>query len=252
MARRQEPGARDPGPADHRALKLNDPALVRAQYEDETRLVVRQAAHKAAEGPDALEMVFAAVAEVEPARVLDVGCGQGELAERIGRELGSEVVGVDQSARMVELTRARGVDARVGDVQALTLPDESFDCVVAAWMLFHVPYVDLGVSEIARVLRSGGRLVAATNGADHLEELRELVGTQRPHSPFDAENGEQVLLKQFARVERRSAHGHLLFPSHEAAQAYLDAAISISGVLRPFEGPIRVRRTPVVFVAEKA
>ena len=108
-------------------MKLNDPALVRAEYEDETRLAARQAAHRSAEGPNALEMVFAAVAEVKPARVLDAGCGQGELAERIAYELGSAVVGVDQSARMVELTRARGVDARIGDVQALALPDGSFD-----------------------------------------------------------------------------------------------------------------------------
>jgi SAM-dependent methyltransferase len=233
-------------------LKLNDPALVRAEYEDETRLAARQAAHRSAEGPNALEMVFAAVAEVKPARVLDAGCGQGELAERIAFELGSEVVGVDQSARMVELSRARGVDARIGDVQALAFPDESFDCVVAAWMLFHVPDVDLGVREIARVLRPGGRLVAATNGPDHLKEFHDLVGTQPVRSDFNGENGGRVLRGDFARIERRNAHGHLIFPSREDAQAYIDAAVIIGGILPPLEGPIRVRRTPVVFVAEKA
>jgi SAM-dependent methyltransferase len=233
-------------------LRPNDPARVRAEYEDETRLAARQAAHRSAEGPNALEMVFAAVAEVKPARVLDVGCGQGELAERIASELGSEVVGVDQSARMVELTRARGVDARIGDVQALAFPDESFDCAVAAWMLFHVPDVNLGVREIARVLRPGGRLVAATNGPDHLREFHDLVGTQPVRSDFNGENGARVLRRHFARIERRKAHGHLVFPSREDAQAYVDAAVTVGGVLPPLEGPVRVRRTPVVFVAEKA
>jgi SAM-dependent methyltransferase len=233
-------------------LKLNDPVLVRAEYEDESRLAVRQAAHKAAEGPDALELVFAAVAEVKPARVLDVGCGQGELAERIALELRSDVVAIDQSARMVELTRERGVDARLGDVQALALPDESFDCVVAAWMLFHVTDIDLAMREIARVLGARGRLVAATNGPDHLEELYTLLGTQPPHSAFDAANGERVLRRHFASVERRDAHGYLLFGSRDAAQAYVDAGLTVNGVLLRFEGAIRVRRTPVVFVAETA
>jgi SAM-dependent methyltransferase len=233
-------------------LRLNDPTLVRAEYEDETRLAVRQAAHEAGEGPDALEAVFGAIAEARPSRVLDVGCGQGELAHRIATELRTAVVGVDQSARMVELTRKRGVDARLGDVQALDFPEESFDCVVAAWMLFHVPDLDRGLGEIARVLRPAGRLVAATNGADHLQELHDLLGTTPVHSDFNAENGERALRRHFASVERRDAWGHLLFPSREAAQAYVDAALTISGTLPPIEGPIRVRRTPVIFVAAKS
>jgi SAM-dependent methyltransferase len=233
-------------------LRLNDPALVRSEYEDETRLAVRQAAHACGEGPDALEIVIGAVAEASPRRVLDVGCGQGELAQRIATELGAEVVGVDQSPRMVELTRERGVDARLGDVQALEFPDGSFDCVVAAWMLFHVPDLDRGLGEIARVLRSGGRLVAATNGPDHLKELYEALGTRPLELEFNGDNGERALLPHFACVERHVAEGHLVFPSRDAAQAYVDAALSVSGTLPTSEGPIRVRRTPVIFVAEKS
>jgi SAM-dependent methyltransferase len=231
-------------------LRLDDPKLVRAEYEDETRLAVRQAAHESGEGPDALEMVIAAVAEVRPHRVLDVGCGQGELAQQIATELHAEVIGVDQSARMVELTRKRGVDARLGDVQELDFPDGSFDCVVAAWMLFHVPDLDRGLGEIARVLRPRGRLVAATNGPDHLQELYDLLGTKPVHSGFNADNGERALLRHFVSADGRDARGHLVFPSREAAQAYVDAALSISGTLPPIAGAIRVRRTPAVFVAE--
>jgi SAM-dependent methyltransferase len=233
-------------------LRLNDPELVRAEYEDETRLAVRQAAHQSGEGPDALEMLFAALAEARPDRVLDVGCGQGELAERIAAELRAHVVAVDQSPRMVELTRRRGLDARVGDVQELDLADESFDCVTAAWMLFHVTDLDRGLREIARVLKPEGRLVAATNGSDHLRELHDLLGTKPNRSEFNAENGERALLRHFASVERRDAQGHLLFPSRDAAQAYVDAALSISGTLPPIDGTIRVRRTPVIFIAAKS
>src|SRR4029078_7030536 len=93
------------------------------------------------------------------------------------RDLAATVSFVDVSPRMVELARARGVDAQVGDVQELPFADGSFDVAVAAWMLYHVPHLDRGLSELARVLRPGGILVAVTNSRYHLLELRELVGS---------------------------------------------------------------------------
>jgi SAM-dependent methyltransferase len=184
--------------------------------------------------------------------VLEVGPGPGELAERIQRDLGAAVVALDISERMVELTRARGVEAIVGDVQELPFPDGSFDCAVAAWMLYHVPDVERGIAELARVLRPTGRLVAVTNGADHWQGLAELVGFERHDSCFTAENGEELLRRRFARVERRDATGWIEFPDRAAAQAFVDSTITLEGDLPQFEGPLRVRRSPYVFVAEKA
>jgi hypothetical protein len=57
-------------------LRLDDPEVVRLEYTDETRLAVRKRAHKLAEGPDAREIVFAAVRDARPSRVLEVGCGE--------------------------------------------------------------------------------------------------------------------------------------------------------------------------------
>src|SRR5262249_29767729 len=138
--------------ADHHAVRLNDPELVAAEYADESRFAVRAAAWDASTGPDPKELALAAVAEVAPRTVLEVGAGRGELATRIAADVGARVTAVDVSERMVELARSRGVDARTGDVQRLELPDASFDCVVAAWMLYHVPDLDRALAEIARVL----------------------------------------------------------------------------------------------------
>jgi ubiquinone/menaquinone biosynthesis C-methylase UbiE len=196
--------------------------------------------------------VFAAVRDARPSRILEVGCGEGELAERMSCELHVEVVAVDQSERMVELARARGVDARVGDVQSLVFDDETFDCAVAAWMLFHVEDLDGALGELARILRPGGRLVAATNGRDHLQELYELAGAAPFQSRFNSENAEPALLRHFRSVERIDARGWVVFPDRPAAQDYLDSAISLSGhVVRAVDGPIRARRTPSIFIAEK-
>lgn len=229
-------------------MRLDDPEVVRAEYASEARLAARKAAYRFAEGPDPREIAFAAVAEARPRRILEVGCGEGELAERMLRELGAEVVAVDQSARMVEITRGHGVDARVGDVQDLSFEDGEFDAAVAAWMLFHVPDVDRALSELARVAR---RLVAVTNGTDHLRELYDLLGVERPTMVFSAENGSEQLERHFSRVERRDAFGWVAFPDRASAQSYIDSAIVTKGELPEFSGPLRVRRAPCVFVATK-
>jgi ubiquinone/menaquinone biosynthesis C-methylase UbiE len=114
---------------------IDEAAFVRAQYESEHNLRARKAAYINAEGDDPREFAFAAVAEARPQRVLEVGGGEGELAERIHDELGAEVIGIDQSERMVEIQRSKGIDARVGDVEEIPFGDGEFDVAVAAWML---------------------------------------------------------------------------------------------------------------------
>lgn len=232
---------------------LDDPKGVKEEYASERRLEARASIYQWSEGPDPLAILQEAVAEVEPARCLDVGCGRGQFAEWMRDALGAEVVAVDQSQRMVDLTRARGIEALVGDVRALPFPDGAFDCVLAAWMLFHVKEVDEALAEIARVLRPGGRLVAVTNGTTHMQEIRELLGVPRPSWSFSAENGRELLQRRFARVEARDASGIVRFPDRDAAQAYVEASIQLAGwggVLPDLEGELIVTRAPCVFVAE--
>jgi SAM-dependent methyltransferase len=231
----------------------SDPEWVRTQYASEQGLAARLALYQEVSGPDARQMVLDAVAEVGPRRVLEVGCGQGELSSRLGEELGIEVVAIDQSPRMVEIARERGVDARVGDVQALPFDDATFDVAVAAWMLYHVPDLDRGVAELARVLRPGGRLVAAANHPDHLYEMLALVGLGEWALPFDGANGAAILERAFEHVEQLDADGTVTVRDADAIRSYL----SSSEILREYgdrvpelEEPLVVRRRPVVFVAD--
>lgn len=187
-------------------MSVNDPAAVRDQYATESNLQARQRLWEHVEGPDPKEILWQTLATWEPRRVLEVGGGQGELAERIVNELQASLTFVDLSPRMVMLARDRGLDAREGDVQELPFADESFDTVVAAWMLYHVPDIARGLSEIARVLVPGGALIAVTTSADHVAELRALlsydIGLART---FTRENGEEQLLRHFSKVERYDA-----------------------------------------------
>jgi SAM-dependent methyltransferase len=237
-------------------VRVDDPAYVERQYATERNLAARKALYDEVDGEDARELAFRAVAEAAPARVLEVGCGEGELAARMAGELGVDVVAIDQSPRMVELAVARGVDARVADVQALPFEDESFDVAVAAWVLFHVPDLDRGIAELARVLRPSGRLVAVTNYVDHLFELFELAGAleQRFVLTFGAESGEERLSRRFARVERRDAHGTVTIRDAEAVRAYLRSSERLAPYAQQvpeLSEPLVARRRQAVFVADR-
>ncbi len=203
-------------------MTLNDPELVLAEYASERGLEARRSLYDNRVGPDPRDAMWEEIVAVAPGRVLEVGPGPGELSERMQRELGCEVLAIDVSERMVELARSRGVDARVGDVQELPLADEEFELVVAAWVLFHVPDLDRGLAEIARVLAPGGTLIAVTNSEHHLAEARthaeiSMVG----RVTFSRENGEAALSRHFAQVERKDVDGSLTFADGEAVRAYV-------------------------------
>jgi len=236
-------------------VTLDDPEVVRREYATEDGLLARRAAYEHATGPDVLEMLFDAIAEAAPRTYLEVGCGPGELAARVSEELAADVVAIDIAPRMVELARARGVNARLGDVQELPFEDGTFDCAVAAWMLFHVPDVPRALSQLARVLRPGGRLVAVTNDDDHLKELRELLGLPaRRASTFDGGNAEELLRPHFAHVETRPARGRVTFPDREAVLAYVCASAAMledRTDVPAFDGPFIATRCPVIFVATR-
>jgi SAM-dependent methyltransferase len=238
-------------------VTLNDPRLVEEEYASERGLEGRRAAYRFSTGPNAPQMAFDAVAEISPRRVLEVGCGPGELAARIQEELGAEVLAVDISPRMVELARGRGIDARVGDVSELPFAAGEFDCAVAAWMLYHVPDPDRALAELARMLRPGGRLVAVTNASDHLRELRALLGlpTDRAAFPFNDASGEELLRRRFARVEVRDAGGTIRFPNRDEVVAYVEASRTLFDTrteVPRLDGEFVVTRHPVVFVAHTA
>ncbi len=239
-------------------MRSDDPKLVHEQYETEDGLAARAALYlHSANGVDARDVVVEELRRIGPGRVLEVGCGWGELAERIVAEIGCEVTALDTSARMVELATERGVDAVVGDVQELPFADGSFDAAVAAWMLYHVPDLDRGLAELARVLRPGGTLVAVTNGTNDFEELWSLVGrdVSARALTFRVENAAAHLRPHFATVERRDLVTPVSFPDSETMRRYVGSSELGRSLLEnvpEFTEPFVATKVIGVFVAEKA
>lgn len=241
-----------------RETRLNDADLVAQEYADEERFLARRAALvDYVEGPNAEDLALDAIAEAAPQRVLEVGAGTGAFAERVHRELGADVTAVDLSPRMVELARERGVSASVADVQDLPFGDGTFDCVAALWVFHHVPDLDRGLGELARVLGPGGRLVAVAFGRENLADLYELL--EQPSlgdGGFSRESGEAALARHFGHVERRDADGTVVFPDRAAVERHLRSLVVIRGTgplerLPQFDGPFRARSRHSVFVAVK-
>jgi demethylmenaquinone methyltransferase / 2-methoxy-6-polyprenyl-1,4-benzoquinol methylase len=118
-------------------------------------------------------------AELEPGEsALDVCCGTGDLALALANRVGpyGRVIGSDFSEAMLDLARekasARGAaQVRFEWADALSLPydDESFDAVTVGFGVRNLADVELGISEMARVLKPGGRLV-----------ILEITQPQRP------------------------------------------------------------------------
>jgi SAM-dependent methyltransferase len=236
-------------------VRLDDDGFVQDQYASTAKLQTRIAVWQpAAEGSSPQDVAIARLAERSPARVLEVGPGTGAFAERCRAELRCEVVALDRSAEMVRETAARGVTAIVGDVTRLPFADGEFDCAVAAWMLYHVPDLDTAIAELARVLPSGGRLVAITNGDEHLRELDAVVGGAKLESTFSRENGAELLSRHFASVRRTDVRSRAVFADRAAAAAYLGTLDrgDLAERLPEFTEPLVASGAPTVFVADKA
>jgi trans-aconitate methyltransferase len=95
-------------------------------------------------------------------RILDLGCGDGVLTAGLA-SAGAHVTGIDSSEEFIAAARARGLDARLMDGQALTFASE-FDAVFSNAALHWMTGAEAVVAGVARALKPGGRFVAEFGG----------------------------------------------------------------------------------------
>lgn len=120
-------------------------------------------------------------------RVLDVGCGEGQFAEAIA-QAGHEVLGIDVAEEPLRRARSlyAGLDLRrVEPDGAWPLADASFDAVWAGETIEHVLDTARWMSELRRVLRSGGSLIVSTPAHAPLTRLGLALSARRFQRHFD-------------------------------------------------------------------
>lgn len=175
----------------------------------------------------------------EVTHILEIGCGPGGLWRDQVKSIPANcrLVLSDVSPGMVSEARQALLNKRITfeviDAQAIPYPDDTFDCVIASHMLYHVPDLRRTLSEVTRVLKPGGKLYAATNGRAHMRELHNII--RRPvhdfhimTTSFTLENGEELLQHYFGDVTIRRYEDKLIVPDASALSAYVRSMASLS------------------------
>lgn len=139
----------------------------------------------------AQDELVAALRAHQPARVADIACGTGILADRIQRDLQPEAVyGVDMSTGMLDEARARSTRVQwlAGPAEQLPFEDGALDAVVTS-SAFHFFDQPAAVAEFYRVLAPGGMAAVTALSPRHPVPLRRLLGGRwnPAHQPPPAE-----------------------------------------------------------------
>lgn len=139
--------------------------------------------------------------------ILDLGCGDGQLTERIAAT-SAVVVGVDASAHMAEAARARSLAVDHASAESLPYPDGGFDAVFSNAALHWVRDQDAMMAEVHRVLKPGGRFVAEMGGHGNIAAIRvALMAVLARHGYADREDGVNYYPTPEVYTRRLAHHG---------------------------------------------
>ena len=231
--------------------KFTDPEYLKTeQYRDASNLEARVELHRRfGTNPDGWYLWIFDILETLPsiARVLELGCGPGYMWKECINRIpdGWSITLSDLSDGMIDAAwRNMAVTGRAFkyeqiDAQSIPYPDETFDIVIANFMLYHVPDRPKALQEIHRVLRSpdirsgkgGGHFVAATSSHGHLNELNTWLKKASPdkfipfNSPFSLDNGSEQLQPFFSTVEIKRYDNNLRVTEIEPLMDYIFSTI---------------------------
>jgi 2-polyprenyl-6-hydroxyphenyl methylase / 3-demethylubiquinone-9 3-methyltransferase len=114
--------------------------------------------------PFRIEMIRELCGSLEGKTVFDLGCGGGLISLPL-LDSGSNVIGIDQSAKSIEVARAKANGRGTflaGDIRDVRFPDQSADIVLLADVLDHLPDYPRALAEASRLVRRGGRVFCGT------------------------------------------------------------------------------------------
>lgn len=143
---------------------------------------------------------------LQPGRVLDVGCGNGEMLRAL-RRLGWDVVGIERTEATAGPARRLELEVHAGGLEACRLAASSFDLIILWHVLEHLSDPHAALGELARLLRPAGRVVVAVPNVASWQA--RLAGPEWYHLDvprhlyhFDRRTLTHLLARAGLRVER--------------------------------------------------
>lgn len=210
-------------------MALSDKAAMNTQYATSARLEMRIGIHEkySRNQQPFAEWIVSHYDLQTGQRVLELGCGTGSMWRGVTLPDDCRVTLTDFSAGMLETAKANtahlAADYAVVDAQDIPYPDASFDVIIANMMLYHVPDIAKALAEIRRVLRPGGRFLAATFGENGVvQAVAEMLGMRfDTNMRFTLQNGGEQLAAVFRQVERHDREDALDVTNLHDLIAYL-------------------------------
>ena len=195
---------------------------------------------------DAIEHAVDALDPRSGERILDVATGTGWAARQIA-ERGALVTGIDLGAEVIEaakdLSTGSGIDFRVGDAEALAFPDAHFDALISTFGVMFARDPWAAASEIARVVRPGGRISLASwavGGSVH--EMFKMIGSYKPAardaapSPFKWGDTARVVELLGQHFELEFEVGTSLFRPRSGETAWATFSVGFGPIVALLEG----------------
>ena len=195
---------------------MNNKSVVEQQYKNADKLNIRIALHeKYSTNKEPFGEWIVSNYDIKPgSKVLELGCGTGSMWKEHLHLLdnGSTAVLSDFSEGMLKeakenLGEQPNLEYQIINIQDIPYEDNLFDVVIANMMLYHVPDLKKGLSEVARVLKEEGTFYCATYGENgiirYLEELLYEYGANNDmNKSFTLQNGAGKLSEYFGDVAR--------------------------------------------------
>lgn len=237
---------------------INTPDTVKNQYSTATNLNIRISIHdKYSTNKQGFPNWIYTHYEIhENSEILEIGCGTGSMWKDKLDLLNnnSKLLLTDISEGMINTARETlgehdNVAFDTADIMNLPYESAQFDIVIANMMLYHVPDLDKGLSEVERVLKNNGIFYCATIGENgtipYISDLLKDYGAKDDSNKnFTLQNGGNILKKYFSSVQRMDYEDSLRVTNIEDI---LDYIYSMSGMLSIAE----CDRTDVKNVLEK-
>ena len=186
--------------------------------------------------------IFSSYQITDEVKVLELGCGTGELWKSNSDSIDKmkQLVITDFSKDMVKTTKSvignrDNVNYEIMDIQKISFENETFDIVIANMLLHHVNDIHKALSEVNRVLKTGGIFYCATFGengvVDYLASLFEdEVNQDLENKTFTLQNGTMHLSKYFKSVDTLLYDDELQVTSIDDLVKYIQSFKGISEI----------------------